>query len=439
MADLLVYGGNGYAAAPRQTLTGSDERIEGNFAGLVHAAYKNNGVIFACILVRQLLFSEARFQFQRIRAGRPGDLFGTPALDPLETPWRGGTTGDLLTRMEQDGSIAGNAFIRRNGSRLERLRPDWVTIVVGSRNANAQVWDLDTEVIGYVYQPGGPSGGREPIALLAETVAHYAPIPDPVSPFRGMSWLQAVITETEADSAATEHKRAFFANGATVNQAIVLDPTVTKEMFEYFKDKFNEEHQGVTNAYKTVFLGGGADLKVLGSTMQQMEFKQTQGAGETRIAAAAGVPPVIVGLSEGLQAATYSNYGQARRRFADGTMRPLWRQACGALATIIDVPADARLWYDARDIAFLQEDEKDEADIQAVQAQAIASLVTAGYTADSVVAAVVGGDLTLLEHSGLFSVQLNPAGSTPAPADEAARAIAKLVAPHLADKGNGSA
>jgi hypothetical protein len=36
-------------------------------------------------------------------------------------------------------------------------------------------------------------------------------------------------------------------------------------------------------------------------------------------------------------------------------------------------------------------------------------------------------------------VQLNPAGSTPAPADEAARAIAKLVAPHLADKGNGSA
>jgi phage portal protein BeeE len=56
----------------------------------------------------------------------------------------------------------------------------------------------------------------------------------------------------------------------------------------------------------------------------------TQGAGETRIAAAAGVPPVIVGLSEGLQAATYSNYSQARRRFADGTMRPLWRNAAVA-------------------------------------------------------------------------------------------------------------
>jgi hypothetical protein len=63
--------------------------------------------------------------------------------------------------------------------------------------------------------------------------------------------------------------------------------------------------------------------------MKQIDFKVTQGHGETRIAAAAGVPPIIVGLSEGLEAATYSNYGQARRRFADVTMRPLWRERGG--------------------------------------------------------------------------------------------------------------
>jgi hypothetical protein len=54
------------------------EKIEANFRGYVDGAYKANGIVFACIAARQLLFSEARFQFRRLRFGRPGDLFGTP-------------------------------------------------------------------------------------------------------------------------------------------------------------------------------------------------------------------------------------------------------------------------------------------------------------------------------------------------------------------------
>jgi hypothetical protein len=164
-----------------------------------------------------------------------------------------------------------------------------------------------------------------------------------------------------------------------------------------------------------MYLGGGATPKVVGADMKQIDFKVVQGAGETRIAAAAGVPPVIVGLSEGLQAATYSNYGQARRRFADGTMRPLWRNLCGSLASIVAVPADAELWYDDRDIAFLREDEKDAAESQQTQASSIKTLVDAGYDADSVIDAVTAGDLGRLKgkHTGLYSVQLQPAGRAP--------------------------
>jgi hypothetical protein len=136
---------------------------------------------------------------------------------------------------------------------------------------------------------------------------------------------------------------------------------------------------GALNAYKTLYLGGGADVKVIGTDLKQIDFKVTQGAGETRIAAAAGVPPIIVGLSEGLESATYSNYGQARRRFADGTMRPLWRNAAGSLARIMEMPGDSELWYDDRDIPFLQEDMKDEAEIQQLQSAAIRQLVDAGF------------------------------------------------------------
>ena len=72
-------------------------------------------------------------------------------------------------------------------------------------------------------------------------------------------------------------------------------------------------------------------MKTIGQSFEDLEVKATQGAGETRIAACAGVPPVIVGLSEGLSSATYSNYSQARRRLVDGTMRPLWRFFASAM------------------------------------------------------------------------------------------------------------
>jgi phage portal protein BeeE len=173
--------------------------------------------------------------------------------------------------------------------------------------------------------------------------------------------------------------------------------------------------EGLQGAYQRIFLGGGADATVIGANLRQVDFKQTQGAGETRIAAAAGVPPVLVGLSEGLQAATYSNYGQARRAFADEWARPTWRNFAGSLQTIITTPSDARLWYDDRDIPFLQEDQKDAAEILSVRASTVKSLVDAGFEQASVVAAVDANDLSLLKHTGLFSVQLQPPGTELAP------------------------
>lgn len=403
------------------TLPGTQqEEPTGQFGSMVGAAYKSNGVVFACMLTRMLLFSEARFQFRQLQSGRPGKLFGTGELGILENPWPGGTTGDLLSKAMQHADIAGNAFIARpSADRLVLLRPDWVDIVVGSpSDGKVGAWDVAAEAVGYVYHPGGKNSGKDPVMFLADEVAHFAPIPDPQAMFRGMSWLTPIIREIMADKAMTDHRLALFQNGATVNAAVKMDVDDVEKMRTWI-EMFKRQHEGAANSYKTLFLGAGMDYVPVGADMMQTDFKQVQGAGETRIAAAAGVPPVIVGLSEGLQAATYSNYGQARRRFADGTMSPLWRNMAGSLARIINVPSGAELWYDARDIPFLKEDQKDAAEIQGREAATIQALVTAGYEPDSVVAAVVAGDFNLLVHTGLYSVQLQP----PITAADAAAAL----------------
>ena len=390
------------------TMPGADQEEVRDFGGLVRNAYKSCGVVFACMSVRSDLFSEASFVWRRLKNGRPGKTFGTPGLARLEEPWPGGTTGDLLARMIQYVDLCGNAFVVRRPVGVALLRPDWVDILTGSPRLGGDAWDVDALPVGYLYHAGGRNSGRPVETFLPEEVAHFAPRPDPEARWRGMSWLTPVLREVMADKAATSHKQQFFENGATPNLMIKFDIDTVEKMRPWI-ELFRQQHEGSLNAYKTLFMGAGTDATVVGANPEQIDFKVTQGAGETRIAAAAGVPPVIVGLSEGLQAATYSNYSQARRRFADGTMRPLWRNVCGSLARIMNVPVGAELWYDDRDIPALKEDIQDKAKELQEKATAANQLVSAGYTRESIISALDSGDLTELVVDPLPpSVQLQP-------------------------------
>ena len=406
----FIYNGVGYMTQGiYQTMPGQKQEIIGPaYRTLTDLAFKTDGVVFACMLTRILHFAEGRFQFRQINNGRPGKLFGTKDLAPLEEPWVGGTTGDLLTRMLMHADLGGNAFVVKRGNGLALLRPDWVTIVVGSNeDPELGAWATDSEVIGYIYSPGGfGAEGYDPETYMPDEVAHFAPIPDPEARFRGMSWLTPLIREVMADKAGTEHKLRFFEN-PTPNMNVKFDVPNLDE-FTAQVAAFKEAHGGARNAYKTMFTAAGVDVTPIGVDMQQLDYRLVTGAGETRIAAAARTPPVIVGLSEGLQGSALNsgNYQAARRMFADGCIRPLWRNAAGSLAHIINVPGGSELWYDDRDVAFLREDASERSQVLQQKAQTIRYLVDSGYKPDTVIEAVEAEDFSLLEHSGLFSVQL---------------------------------
>lgn len=419
MLNLYMQSGLGYQTPSlMQTLAGTGtERPTDNFQGLATQAYAANGVVFACMLVRQLVFSSVRFQFQKFLNGKPSETFGDQTLTLLERPWPGGTTQDLLSRMIQDADLAGNSYWVRQGDELVRLRPDWVQIVGKPRTMDTRTGGRGTgqvgwTKVGYLYIEGGAASQNEGVPFTVDEVAHFAPIPDPLAVFTGMSWLTPILREIQADQAMTRHKRAFFDNGATVNMVIKHPTGATQDAVEKWGKEFQSKFGGAGNAYKTLQLYPGADVQVVGSNLKEIDFKEVRGGGETRIAAAAGVPPVIVGLSEGLAAATYSNYGQARRRLSDGTAHPLWQNLAGSLERIVPPPnRSSRLWYDPSDVPFLREDEADAANIAAVRASTINTYLAAGFTAESAVKAVDSGDINLLQHTGMTSVQLLPPGT----------------------------
>lgn len=418
MQDFL-FQGNWYAGGVQQTLGGEPaEYVDGTFEMLAERMYKANGPVFSLMMVRMLAFSSIRFQWQLISNGRPNKLFGNESLGLLEHPWIGGTTQDLLVKMITDVDLAGNFYGTRLGNELIRLRPDWVGIVLEARRPNPRNPNeiLGYKKLGYVYKEGGfQDNASDPVFLLPEDVVHFAPYPDPCATYRGMSWLTPVLRDTTNDKLMQTHQKKFFENGATPNMIVSLDASVTFEQFLKFKTEFNLDHKGVENAYKTLFMGGGADATVVGTNFEQMDFTSVQGRGETRLAAAAGVPVTIVGFSEGLQGSSLNsgNFGQARRRLADLTMHPLWSNAAGSLQQLLPTPpgSNIRLWYDARDVPFLREDSKDMAEILQMRVSALNALIAAGWKWEDAKAAILAEDLSGLTHTGLLSVQLQPPGT----------------------------
>lgn len=415
----IYFNGNTYPiTGVQQTLAGEKvERVTNSLESYASQLYAANGVVFACMAVRQLVFSAVRFQFQRINKGRPSELFGNPSLRVLEQPWTGGTTQDLLARMIQDADLAGNSYWTLVDDELVRLRPDWVDIVL--EPIRLRGGEIGQRRFGYLYTPGGANSGNEGVPLLRDEVAHFAPYPDPLAAYRGMSWLTPVIREVQGDQLMNQHKRAFFEHGATPNMVVKGIEAPTLERFNEIVEAMEGSHAGVANAYRTLYLTAGADATVVGNDMKQLDFKIVQGHGETRIAAAAGVHPVIVGLSEGLQGSSLNagNYAQARRRFADGTMHPLWQNAVGSLEQVVPAPPVTRLWYDARDVPFLREDRDAAAKIQQAQAATMRQLIDGAFEPDSVVAAVDAEDWGLLVHTGIPTVQVQNVQEPPEPDD----------------------
>ena len=196
------YEGMASGAAVLMTY-GTDDNREGPPPAVAQKSqqmYATNGIVFAVILARMMLFSEATFKF---RSNIDKRLYGNTSLRILEKPAPNQTTGELLARMEQDVSLCGNAFIwRAEPDLLVRLPPDEITIV--SQKVRSSLGGMYREVIGYDWDPkpmpgikskAPPRGSENGHMFTPDEIAHWSPYPDPLANFRGMSWMTPIARE----------------------------------------------------------------------------------------------------------------------------------------------------------------------------------------------------------------------------------------------------
>jgi phage portal protein BeeE len=424
----FTYGNTNYPLGLNQTMLGASKTKEiVNSLPAYSAAIRKSPPAFAAEMVRALVLSQARFCFRDLNYGTttPRKIRTGSGLKPLERPWPNATTGELIARMEWHAGLAGNAFVTNfEPGRLRILRPDWTAIVYGSqREPDDPMGALDGEVIGYVYANGGFTNSdaiKNAKTLRVDEVAHWSPLPDPLSPGLGMSWLTPALRDIQGDNMMIEHKVKFYDNGATPNLVITGVPGVTPEQFNKWVDQFGDDHDGIRNAYRTMYLALGMDAKVVGSNLEELDFSSTGGYSETRISFLSRVPAALLGISAGLKGSSLNagNYAETRRTFTDTWVYPTLQDLCKALAVLVDVPQYAELWFDTTDMPILRDDAQVVADVEKVKEETIVAYVNGGFTAESAIAAVRGQDISLLKHSGLVSVQLQPPGTVAAPPSE---------------------
>lgn len=403
--------------AKQYGIPGSPGPLPGTgFESYVDKIHRVNPVVSAAAVSRALLLSQVRPIWRNNAISEtPGRTFGARDLALLETPGAQ-TRAAFYFLAELHASYSGTAFaVRRNG-RAYLLRPDWVTVLLGTNSepeGDMLLPPSDAEVTGIVYQPehNGKKGRIE--AFVPGEFAVWTPEPDPVYWWRGVSWVTSLVRELTIDDQVTDHQTKFFEHAATPNLVFVMDPAKTAEQVRQYADVVNARHSGAMNSFKNMFLGGGTDVKVVGSGLDKLALQDIAGGFESRVSARSLVPAVILNIREGQSGSALNsgNYAQTRRQWADKWFTPAADSLMEAFGALLPAKDDADLSWNRRLVTFLQEDEKDAADIAATKAGTIRQLVDAGFDPESVIDAVDNDDFTLLTHTGVYSVQLQPPGT----------------------------
>lgn len=281
------------------------------------------------------------------------------------------------------------------------------TIALNSKTAGRPQWTVTVRRLPEWITPARLARKADRYVPYANRRIRWLVSVEPV----GVKEAQCIRVDSEDHLYVTDD---FVVTHNTPNMIVRHPEELEKDTINDLRDRIQARYGGVDNAFKTLVLDSGADVSVVGTNFKDLEMSLVQAAGENRIATAGGVPAIVVGLKEGLEAATYSNYQTAMRRFSDITMRPNWRTACSALETIVPPAPDSRLWFDPAKIAALREGEKERADIVKQKALALESLVRSGFDPTSAASAMEHGDFSQMQHSGMLSVQLQPPGTTEA-------------------------
>lgn len=324
---------------------------QGSYASFAADGYNANAIVNAAI--REIASSVSMPEYRMMRELPDG---GTEKIKNelsyvLDYPNESQEQAEFIELLTVHLMVSGNGYVMRvrNGSgrivALRLLRPDRVQIKIGS----------DGLVAYYEYQLDGRT-----FDIRSEDVAHIK-LPNPMDDVYGLSPLQVVARYINLDTSIATFMRAYFSNAGVPAGILKVNRRITSQQeADAARTKWRSSFSGPRGWHGIAVLDEDAEYQQVAPNIKEMDTSAITIQTETRICAAFGVPPILLGLKSGLDSSTYSNYEQARSAFWDETVSPLIHRLEGFLERVLEIPetqdGEIEIVADMGDVRAYQED-----------------------------------------------------------------------------------
>lgn len=237
------------------------------------------------------------------------------ALDFLIKPNEWQSSNDLIQMTCVLLQLYGECFwlLDRTGPRVTRawiIHPNAVTEVLEPSKMGLLAWRVN--------MPDGTPVLVDPLDL-----AHFR-LPDPSRPWRGSSPLESAQIAIDSDVSAEKFNLRTFARGGVPLGVLATDLDVQPDRGKKIAEEFEERHR---NNDRIAVLSNGLKWLQVSQNSVDMGFTASQEHSMKKIAAALGVPPVVLGH----EAANYATAREQRRLFWTDTIIPCAKVVAGTI------------------------------------------------------------------------------------------------------------
>lgn len=309
--------------------------ISRSFLSLAREGYANNSIVYACLRLLSQSVPEAPLLAYTVGADREKKpvAHDHPLAQLIRQPNPLMTEYELIELITLHLGIVGRSHWWKQRDRAGRvvalwpLRPDRVGPRYGGAEDDDVTQDSRLAIIsGWTYAP--PGSGAAQFIPLDDMISfnHPDPAGETGGIVEGLGWVQVLAREIETDNEATTFVGALLKNNAMPGAILqTKTPNLSKDSADRIKRIFGQQFGGSQRGM-TAVLDADTTYTAASFNLQQLEFPDLRNIAESRIAAAAGVPAVLVGLKVGIDAGIKATITEQRQYFSETTLANYWRR-----------------------------------------------------------------------------------------------------------------
>ena len=328
-----------------------------SYENLVGHGYQKNIIVYRCVNLIAKAISSVHLVMQRIGEKREilELLYQHKVLDLMDRPNPQQHKSAFVEAAISYLLISGNCYIMvlKDGNgvpkELHLLRPDRVCVIPGE-NSIPKGYEYKVKDKIKIFDVDQESGDSD--------VLHIK-LFNPLDDWYGLSPIEVAMSSIVQHNAISAQNTSFLHNGGRPSGALMHKANLDGKQRNSLRSDLKNLYEGGRNAGKILLLEGDFEWKEMGLSPKDLDFISGKELSAKEIAISFGVPGILIGS---MNAATFSNYKEARNNFWEETVIPLMSLFIGEMSNWITSKfhIEHKLWYDIDSIQSLSKRRESE-------------------------------------------------------------------------------